>query len=157
MTATLKRADAEKGYFMTDSSTWVAEKKNVANLTILFRGDKFLVNTYHTLSQPAGATPGAATAAKFIRRADDGSVAYGENNVTLQPDMALRRRIILVLPRIGVFNTTVFRNVVYALKVRGLPQTEIEAQVNKTLAFVGLDRKKTQHTPFRAARPSVLA
>ena len=66
MTATLKRADAEKGYFMTDSSTWVAEKKNVPNLTILFQGDKFLVNTYHTLSQPAGATAGAATAAEFI-------------------------------------------------------------------------------------------
>ena len=25
-----------------------------------------LVNTYHALAQPAGATPGAATAAKFI-------------------------------------------------------------------------------------------
>ena len=25
-----------------------------------------LVNTYHALCQPAGATPGAATAAKFI-------------------------------------------------------------------------------------------
>lgn len=66
MTATLKRADVEKGYFMTDSSTWVAEKKNVPNLVILFRGDKFLVNTYHTLAQPAGMTPGASTAAKFI-------------------------------------------------------------------------------------------
>jgi tungstate transport system substrate-binding protein len=66
ITATLKRADAEKGYFMTDSSTWVAEGKTVPNLTILFRGDKFLVNTYHTLSQPAGATAGVATAAKFI-------------------------------------------------------------------------------------------
>ena len=31
-----------------------------------FRGDKFLVNTYHTLAQPAGSTPGAATAARFI-------------------------------------------------------------------------------------------
>ncbi len=28
MTATLKRANDEGGYFMTDSSTWVAEKKN---------------------------------------------------------------------------------------------------------------------------------
>ena len=65
MTATLKRANSEKGYFMTDSSTWVAEKKNMPNLTILFRGDKFLINTYHALCQPAGATPGAATAAKF--------------------------------------------------------------------------------------------
>ncbi|HPX11240.1 MAG TPA: substrate-binding domain-containing protein [Syntrophales bacterium] len=66
MTATLKRANDEKGYFMTDSSTWIAEKKNVPALTILFRGDKFLVNTYHTLCLPPGASPGAATAAKFI-------------------------------------------------------------------------------------------
>jgi len=66
MTATLKRANDEKGYFMTDSSTWVAEKKNSPNLKILFRGDKFLINTYHALSQPAGATPGASIAAKFI-------------------------------------------------------------------------------------------
>jgi tungstate transport system substrate-binding protein len=66
MTATLKRADQEKGYFMTDSSTWAAERNNVPNLKILFRGDKFLINTYHTLAQPSGATAGADTAAKFI-------------------------------------------------------------------------------------------
>ncbi len=66
MTATLKRANNEKGYFMTDSSTYVAEKKNLPNLKILCRGDKFLINTYHALSQPAGATPGASIAAKFI-------------------------------------------------------------------------------------------
>ena len=65
MKATLKRADTEKGYFMTDSSTWVAEKKNLPNLKILFRGDKFLINTYHALSQPADATPGASTSANF--------------------------------------------------------------------------------------------
>ena len=66
MTATLKKADAEKGYFMTDSSTWVAEKKSLPNLKVLFRGDKFLVNTYHALCQPEGATPGAKQAAAFI-------------------------------------------------------------------------------------------
>ena len=66
MIATLKRANAEKGYFMTDSSTWVAEKNNVPNLKILFRGDKYLVNTYHALCQPEGATPGASRAAQFI-------------------------------------------------------------------------------------------
>jgi tungstate transport system substrate-binding protein len=38
MTATLKRADQEKGYFMTDSSTWAAESKSIPNLKILFRG-----------------------------------------------------------------------------------------------------------------------
>jgi len=65
MTATLKRANDEKGYFMTDSSTWVAEKNNVPGLKILFRGDKFLINTYHALCQPPGATPGAKPAARF--------------------------------------------------------------------------------------------
>jgi tungstate transport system substrate-binding protein len=66
MAATLKRANDEKGYFMTDSSTWVAEKINLPNLKILFRGDKFLVNTYHALCQPERTTPGETTAAKFI-------------------------------------------------------------------------------------------
>jgi len=66
MTATLKRANDEKGYFMTDSSTWVAEKNNVPGLKILFRGDKFLINTYHALCQPQGATPGSKAAARFI-------------------------------------------------------------------------------------------
>ncbi len=67
MMATLKRADAEGGYFMTDSSTWVAARKELKNLHILFRGDVFLVNTYHTLVQPAGATPGQATAMDFVQ------------------------------------------------------------------------------------------
>jgi tungstate transport system substrate-binding protein len=66
MTATLKRADQEKGYFMVDSSTWAAERKNMPNLKVLYKGDKLLINTYHALCQPQGATPQAALAAKFI-------------------------------------------------------------------------------------------
>lgn len=66
MTATLLRANNEQGYFMTDSSTWVAEKANVPDLVVLFSGDKYLVNTYHALRQPDGATSGSETASKFI-------------------------------------------------------------------------------------------
>ena len=66
MMATLKQANETGGYFMTDSSTWVAAKKDLQNIKILFRGDPFLINTYHTLCQPAGATPGQPYAAKFI-------------------------------------------------------------------------------------------
>jgi tungstate transport system substrate-binding protein len=62
MTASLKRANAEKAYFMSDSSTWIMEKGVAPDLTILYRGDKFLVNTYHALT----ATPGRDTAEKFI-------------------------------------------------------------------------------------------
>ncbi|MFH2011924.1 MAG: substrate-binding domain-containing protein [Pseudomonadota bacterium] len=66
MMATLKQANKENGYFMTDSSTWVAAKKEMKNLKILFRGDPFLINTYHTLCQPDGITPGQMYASKFI-------------------------------------------------------------------------------------------
>ena len=66
MTASLKRANAEAAYFMSDSSTWIMEKSVAPDLVILFRGDKALVNTYHALTAPAGATPGQATAAQFI-------------------------------------------------------------------------------------------
>jgi tungstate transport system ATP-binding protein len=80
----------------------------------------------------------------LLEQLDGGTVTYGENGTVLQPDTALRRRITLVLPKIGVFNTTVARNVAYPLRVRGVPHAEIESLVNKTLAFVGLDQKKTQ-------------
>lgn len=66
MTATLKKANDLKGYFMTDSSTWVAVQKEFGNLTPLFKGDPYLINTYHGLCQPEGATPGQAHAAEFI-------------------------------------------------------------------------------------------
>ncbi len=66
MTATLQRADKEKGYFMTDSSTWVAEKKKLSNLKVLFKGDPILINTYHALCQPEGATKAQEWAAKFV-------------------------------------------------------------------------------------------
>jgi tungstate transport system substrate-binding protein len=66
MMATLKRANKEKGYFMTDSSTWVAGKKSLNNLSVLFRGDPVLINTYHALCQPEGATSGQKFASLFV-------------------------------------------------------------------------------------------
>ena len=67
MTASLKRANAEKAYFMTDSSTWVAEKNVAPELQILYRGDPYLVNTYDALVAPAGSTENRDIAVKFIQ------------------------------------------------------------------------------------------
>jgi len=67
MTASLKRANADKAYFMTDSSTWVAEKNIAPELQILYRGDPYLVNTYDALVAPVGATENCDIAAKFIQ------------------------------------------------------------------------------------------
>lgn len=66
MTASLKKANEVNGYFMTDSSTWVANKKEMKNLKVLFKGDKILVNHYHALAQPKGATKSSELGAKFI-------------------------------------------------------------------------------------------
>lgn len=66
MMATLKRADAEQGYFMTDSSTWVAAKKEMKNLKVLFKGDVMLVNTYHGLCRPEQDTPARKAACGFL-------------------------------------------------------------------------------------------
>jgi tungstate transport system substrate-binding protein len=66
MMATLKKADQVKGYFMTDSSTWVAGKKDLHNLKVLFRGDPMLINTYHSLCLPKDNGETQVMAAKFI-------------------------------------------------------------------------------------------
>ena len=64
MTASMRRANEERAYFLTDSSTFIAEKGNMPNLRLLFRGGEILSNPYHTLylTDP---TPGALTARKF--------------------------------------------------------------------------------------------
>ncbi|RLJ03285.1 MAG: hypothetical protein DRP08_03735, partial [Candidatus Aenigmatarchaeota archaeon] len=51
MSKTLKIANDEKGYFMTDSSTWIVMRNKLPNLKVLFKGDKFLINIYHALCQ----------------------------------------------------------------------------------------------------------
>ena len=66
MMATLVKADEIGGYFMTDSSTWVAGKKGLTGTAVLFKGDPVLINTYHGLCQPEGATPAQGVAEKFI-------------------------------------------------------------------------------------------
>lgn len=66
MTASLRRADSEGAYFMTDSSTWLLEKNIAPELVIHFRGDRSLVNTYHAIVAPPGATLGRNTAEKFV-------------------------------------------------------------------------------------------
>ena len=64
MTASMRRANDEGGYFLTDSSTFIAERRNMPKLKLLFRGGEILANPYHTLylTEP---TPGAAVAREF--------------------------------------------------------------------------------------------
>jgi tungstate transport system substrate-binding protein len=85
MMATLKKADQVNGYFMTDSSTWVAGKKDLHNLKVLFKGDPMLINTYHGLCLPKGNGEAQVMASKFIDflSSEDGQRIIGEYGKSL--------------------------------------------------------------------------
>ncbi len=76
---------------------------------------------------------------------DGGELRYSDNGAPLVPGMALRRRMTLVLPRTGVFNTTVFGNAAYGLRVRGARREEVASRVRDVLTFVGLSHKLQQN------------
>jgi tungstate transport system substrate-binding protein len=64
MTASMRRANDLGGYFLTDSSTFIAERRNMPGLKLLFKGGDLLLNPYHTLYlNPPG--PGQSTARQF--------------------------------------------------------------------------------------------
>jgi len=81
----------------------------------------------------------------LLEQPDDGELEYWDDDKQLIHDLSLRRRMTLVLPRTGVFNSSVYHNVAYGLKVRGLSPGVLEEMVDRSLAVVGLGHKKKQH------------
>jgi tungstate transport system ATP-binding protein len=81
----------------------------------------------------------------LIELPDSGEINYFSGDKIIQKDLELKRRITLLLPRIGVFNTTVFKNIAYGLTIRGIKHAEAEKKINKVLDFVQLSHKKNQN------------
>ena len=81
----------------------------------------------------------------LLEEPDAGEISYLSEGHPEKKDIHLRRRLTLVLPRVGVFNTSVFRNVAYGLTIRGIKGKEGEGRVIKALEFVGLDQKSDQN------------
>ncbi|GAB6182661.1 cell division ATP-binding protein FtsE [Thermodesulfovibrio hydrogeniphilus] len=81
----------------------------------------------------------------LLESPDKGEVQYFEDDKLLPHDLRLRRRITLLLPDVGVFNSTVFNNIAYGLKIRGFKKNEIKERVQEALEFVGLAHKKNQN------------
>ena len=80
-----------------------------------------------------------------MKKPDKGEIFYIEGGAALPCDIALKRRMTLVLPKVGLFNTTVFKNVAYGLRIRGTKGKEAADRVDKVLDFVGLGHKKDQN------------
>jgi tungstate transport system ATP-binding protein len=80
----------------------------------------------------------------LLEEPDGGEIDFTEriNGVKVERNILLRRRITLVLPKIGIFNTTVFNNVAYGLELRGIKNKVIVEKVTEALELVGLSDKK---------------
>ncbi|MCK5511447.1 MAG: ABC transporter ATP-binding protein [Thermodesulfovibrionia bacterium] len=124
---------------------------NVLNISKSFNGKAILKECsvsfdsggVHVLMGPNGS--GKSTFLRIcalLERPDKGEVRYVSESATLEKDISLKRRITLVLPGVGVFNTTVFENVAYGLQMRGVKKKEIEEKTLRVLEFVGLTHKR---------------
>jgi tungstate transport system ATP-binding protein len=77
---------------------------------------------------------------------DRGKIDYlNDGGRTLLKDTALKRKITLVLPKAGIFNSSVFGNVAYGLKIRGLNRGDIVEKVDRCLESFGLIDKRKQN------------
>jgi tungstate transport system ATP-binding protein len=81
----------------------------------------------------------------LLEEPDAGEVRYFSGTEIVKKDVQLRRRITLLLPKVGVFNTIVSKNVAYGLKIRGIRDPEIKEKVERSLEFVGLTHKRNQN------------
>lgn len=78
----------------------------------------------------------------LIEAPDRGEVNYFSGTEMLKNNIGLKRRITLVLPNVGVFNSSVFKNIAYGLRIRGIEKQKIKEMVEVALEFVGLSHKR---------------
>ncbi len=81
----------------------------------------------------------------LLEKPDRGTITYLDGLREVQHGIALMRRITLVLPRAGLFNMSVSRNVSYGLRIRGISGKEAAGRIESILDFVGLSHKKDQN------------
>jgi tungstate transport system ATP-binding protein len=124
-----------------------------SNISKSYHGDRVLKNTSYSFNKSGVYVltgPNGSGKSTFLRicalldEPDSGEISFLSDGKSLMNDIAMRRRITLLLPKIGVFNTSVFKNVAYGLKIRGHKSDGIKEKVDKALDFVGLAHKKYQ-------------
>jgi len=109
------------------------------NLQIL-RGEIF------ALVGPSGA--GKTTLLRimdFFERPEKGNLKF--NGMKTSGIVNIRRRMSLLFQTPAIFNRSVFENVAYGLKVRGVDKKTIEKKVSEALSIVGLSGFENQKAP----------
>jgi tungstate transport system ATP-binding protein len=95
----------------------------------------------HGVMGPSGA--GKSTLLRLLNLLDEptaGRILYrGRDTARYRPRLELRRRMAMVFQKPVLFDETVFENVAYGLRLRGLPGREIRKKVAENLRAVGLE------------------
>jgi tungstate transport system ATP-binding protein len=81
----------------------------------------------------------------LLERPTSGDLKYYYASKGVPHDLKLMRKISLVLPRTGIFNTTVWKNASYGLGVRGTGRREKKARTKEILNTVGLYERRKQN------------
>jgi len=78
--------------------------------------------------------------------ADRGRVIYADGpSAPIEHNMALRRRITLLLSSTGLFNASVMKNASYGLRIRGIKGDEARERAFGALSLVGLGEMERQN------------
>lgn len=131
--------------------SWIAELKNA---TKIFNGITALNNVNLKISNgeisallgPNGS--GKTTLLKilaFIEKPSKGKVYFCGRKVTDKNMTQMRMESTMVFQRTILFNTTVYNNVAYGLKIRKMPKNKIDEEVSKTLKLVKLEGFEKRH------------
>jgi len=131
--------------------SWIAELKNAAKI---FNGITALNNVNLKISDgeisallgPNGS--GKTTLLKilaFIEKPSKGKVYFCGRKVTDKNLTQMRMESTMVFQKTILFNTTVYNNVAYGLKIRKTPKNKIDEEVSKTLKLVKLEGFEKRH------------
>lgn len=99
-----------------------------------------------TLIGPNGA--GKTTLLKIMALIDTptrGEVYFREQLITHKNIEKIRKKVTMVFQKPVFFNTTVFKNIAYGLKLRGYSRVEIENKVKAALKMVRLEGFENRH------------
>ncbi len=74
-----------------------------------------------------------------LERLDGGLISYADGAGPVAPGLGLMRRMTLVPQWPVLFNTTLYNNMAYGLRLRGLPARDVSARVRGALEAGGLE------------------
>lgn len=79
-----------------------------------------------------------------LEKATSGEIIFDGKKLIGEPDIETRRKMSMVFQKPVVFNMSVYDNMAYSLKLRGLSMDEIKSRVLELSKYIGIDDKLRQ-------------